>query len=131
MEDQIRNQKSKITRLQDCPEFVAGDRSILREILHPDKADLAIRYSLAHATVGPGETTTPHRLRTTEVYYILEGHGRMHIDAQADEVTAGCTIYIPPHATQFIENLGSEDLVFLCIVDPAWRSEDEEILSGP
>jgi mannose-6-phosphate isomerase-like protein (cupin superfamily) len=117
-----------IQRLQDCEEFVAGDRSILRELLHPDKADLAIRYSLAHARVGPGETTTPHRLGTAEVYYILRGQGRMHIDAEVSDVPPGCAVYIPPHAVQFIENTGDGELVFLCIVDPAWRSTDEEIL---
>ncbi|MEN6427338.1 MAG: cupin domain-containing protein [Phycisphaerales bacterium] len=118
-------------RLSDCEEFPAGDRSILRELLHPDKADLAIRYSLAHARVRPGETTTPHRLRTTEVYYIIEGQGRMHIDAETSEVGAGCAIYIPARSIQHIENTGAEDLVFLCIVDPAWTAADEEILGDP
>ncbi|MEN6578572.1 MAG: cupin domain-containing protein [Phycisphaerales bacterium] len=115
-------------RLSDCEEFTAGDHSILRELLHPDKAGLAIRYSLAHARVRPGETTLPHRLRTTEVYYIIEGQGRMHIDAETSEVTAGCAVYIPPRSVQCIENTGTGDLVFLCIVDPAWRPDDEEIL---
>ena len=44
-------------------------------------------------------------------------------------VHAGQTIYIPPHATQYIKNTGQTDLKFLCMVDPAWRAEDEEILS--
>ena len=39
--------------LKDCEEFIAGDNTILREILHPDKADLDLRYSLAHAIVKP------------------------------------------------------------------------------
>ena len=26
-----------VKNLEDCPEFIAGDRSILRELLHPDK----------------------------------------------------------------------------------------------
>jgi mannose-6-phosphate isomerase-like protein (cupin superfamily) len=113
--------------LRDCEEFTGGDRSILRELLHPDKADLAIRYSLAHARVRPGETTTPHRLQTAEVYYIMEGRGRMHIDAEISEVGVGCAIYIPPRSVQHIENIGPGELVFLCIVDPAWRVEDEEV----
>lgn len=117
-----------IRHLSDCEEFIAGDRSLLRELLHPDKADLAIHYSLAHAIVKPGQTTTPHRLRTAEVYYVLQGHGRMHIDAETADAFPGCAIYIPPHAIQFIENPGDSDLVFLCLVDPAWRGEDEEIL---
>lgn len=116
-----------IRRLKDCDEFIAGDNSILRELLHPDKADLRIRYSLAHATVKSGERTTPHRLRTAEVYYILQGQGRMHIDEEAAQVDIQSAIYIPPGSVQFIENTGAEDLVFLCLVDPAWRREDEVI----
>jgi mannose-6-phosphate isomerase-like protein (cupin superfamily) len=119
-----------VRRLRDCDEFVAGDGSILRELLHPGKTDVAIRYSLAHAIVRPGETTRAHRLRTAEVYYILSGRGRMHVDAESAAVDAGSAIYIPPGAVQSISNTGNCDLVFLCIVDPAWRADDEEILTG-
>ena len=115
--------------LKDCEQFVAGDGSILRELLHPDKADVAIRYSLAHARVAPGESTKAHRLRTAEVYYILRGHGRMHIEAEATDIGADCAIYIPPHSVQYVENTGKDDLIFLCIVDPAWRAADEEIIA--
>ena len=117
-----------IRDLKDCEEFVAGDHSILRELLHPKKAPLKIRYSLASAKIIPGQTTRPHRLKTSEVYYILEGKGIMHIDAASAEVHPGCAVYIPPDSMQFIENVGSSDLKFLCIVDPAWRPEDEEVL---
>ena len=119
-----------IRRLQDCDEFLGGDDSLLRELLHPAKAEIDIRYSLAHATVKPGEKTKPHRLKTTEVYYLLQGQGRMHIGAEAGDVVAESAIYIPPHAVQWIENTGKVDLVFLCIVDPAWCREDEEIMDG-
>lgn len=115
--------------VNDCEEFIAGDDSILRELLHPDKSNVEIRYSLAHAKVGPGRRTKAHRLKTTEVYYILQGHGRMHIDAEVAPVTAGCAVYIPSESVQYIENAGASDLIFLCIVDPAWRQADEEILN--
>lgn len=117
-----------IRDLQDCKEFTAGDNCQLREILHPEKADLQIRYSLAHAVVKPGDTTWKHRLKTSEVYYILEGEGVMHIDNESAPVRAGSTIYIPPMATQCIHNSGKRDLVFICIVDPAWRKADEVVL---
>jgi len=55
--------------LKGCREFVAGDDSILRELLHPEKADLKIHYSLAHAQVRVGQTTKPHKLQAAEVYY--------------------------------------------------------------
>ncbi len=116
-----------VKNLQDCEEFIAGDDSLLRELLHPDKTDLAIRYSLAHAVVKPGQTSKPHKLKTSEVYYILEGEGIMHINQEFERVTPGQVIYIPPNSRQYIRNTGSSELKFLCIVDPAWRHEDEEV----
>jgi mannose-6-phosphate isomerase-like protein (cupin superfamily) len=117
-----------VRRLKECREFIAGDDTRLRELLHADKGDFKFRYSLAHAVVRPGKVTKPHRLSSTEVYYILEGKGRMHIDDGSSDVDTGCVVYIPPYATQYIENTGSVDLVFLCIVDPAWKAADEEVL---
>lgn len=124
----MKNHKAIIIDLADCDKFVGGDDSILRELLHPDKGDFQIRFSLAHATVKPGERTRPHRLKTTEVYYLIEGQGRMCLDGEVAEVRAGCAVYIPPGSRQHIENTGTGNLVFLCIVDPAWRARDEEIL---
>lgn len=117
-----------IKDLHDCTEFIAGDNTILREILHPAKADLNLRYSLAHAVLPPGQTSFLHSLKTSEVYYILEGEGTMHINDEHADVGPGQTIYISPSARQCITNTGQTDLKFLCIVDPAWRAEDEEVL---
>lgn len=117
-----------VRSLSDCEEFVAGDGSLLRELLHPDKTDIAIRYSLAHATVPPGHATKPHRLASTEVYYVIEGFGVMFVDDECEPVEPGSAVYIPPGAIQSIENTGDDELVFLCIVDPAWQPRDEEVL---
>lgn len=117
-----------IRKLANCPSFVAGDKTILKEILHPNKADLALRYSLAHAVVPVDTASIAHRLKTSEVYYMLSGTGIMHIEEETAKVEAGDTIYIPPNAVQWIENTGDQPLAFLCIVDPAWREEDEEVL---
>jgi mannose-6-phosphate isomerase-like protein (cupin superfamily) len=116
-----------IKDLKDCQEFMAGDNTKLRELLHPDKADLKLRYSLAQAILPPGCTSLRHSLKTTEVYYILQGQGVMHINDETAHVSPGQAIYIPPQAVQYIENTGGVDLEFLCIVDPAWRKEDEII----
>jgi len=116
--------------LKDCPEFIAGDDSILRELLHPDKIDVQIRYSLAHAKVPTGKKTKPHRLRTSEVYFIISGQGLMHIDEKSLEVGPKCAVYIPPNAMQHIENTGNCELEFLCIVDPAWQQADEEVFDS-
>lgn len=117
-----------VRRLEDCREFVAADGSVLRELLHPVKKPMEIRYSLAHAKVAGGQSTLPHRLASCEVYYILAGRGMMHIDREARSVGSGCAIYIPPGSVQYIENVEDTDLIFLCIVDPAWCGQDEEVL---
>ncbi|MFH0771399.1 MAG: hypothetical protein V1933_02145 [Candidatus Omnitrophota bacterium] len=57
----------------------------------------------------------------------MEGKASRRIDEEFLEAGPGCAIiYIPPKATQYIENKGSRDLKFLCVVDPAWRKENEE-----
>ena len=117
-----------VMHLKECREIIAGDDSVLRELLNPEKSALVLRYSLAHAKVAAGQRTQPHRLKSSEVYYIIAGEGVMHVDEESKEVGPHCTVYIPPRAVQSIENTGNGDLVFLCIVDPAWRQEDEEIL---
>ena len=116
-----------IKDLTDCDQFVAGDGTLIRELLHPAKADVRCRYSLAHAVVKPGESSLPHTLKTSEVYYVIEGNGIMTIGNESAEVHPHQAIYIPPHARQYIRNTGDNDLCFLCIVDPAWRREDEQV----
>lgn len=120
----------RIRRLKNCPEIVAGDDSHLRELLHPDR-DYPFdgRYSLAYAVLPEGASSLRHRLTSDEVYYIIKGDGEMHVNDDTAEITSGDVVEIPPNAVQWIANTSSEDLIFLCIVDPAWRTEDEEILS--
>lgn len=116
-----------VQKLNGCDEFIAGDGTQLRELLHPDKQAVELRYSLAHATLPPGQTSALHSLTTSEVYYIISGVGEMHIDDDIQLVQVGDAVYIPPNAKQFIYNCGTEPLIFICIVDPAWRKEDETI----
>lgn len=117
-----------IKDVKKCEEFIGCDNSILKELLNPLKEDIAIRYSLALAKVKQGEITSTHRLKSSEVYYILDGVGEMYIDKEKEKVSAGQAIFIPPNSVQRIKNIGKNDLVFLCIVDPTWKQEDEEVI---
>ena len=118
----------EIKHLKNCPQFIAGDDSQLREILNPRKDKMKINYSLAWAKVESCKKTLPHKLKYAEVYYIIKGRGRIHINNEEKSVKENDTIYIPPDAIQFIENTGEENLEFLCIVDPAWQPEAEHIV---
>jgi mannose-6-phosphate isomerase-like protein (cupin superfamily) len=115
-----------IKRLKDCAEITAGDRTRLRELLHPARDAVEIRYSLAVAWLAPGQRSQAHRLKTAEAYYLIRGSGVMHVGDEEAEVSAGDAVYIPPGSVQWLENTGKDEIEFVCIVDPAWRPEDEE-----
>lgn len=120
-----------IRSIKDSPHERVIDRSVLCELLHPDKIPEAagLGCSIAHAIVPAGEATLPHVLeRSVELYYILEGEGEMHIGDEHAPVRPGQIVYIPPKTRQFIRNCGRGDLVFLCIVSPRWQAEDEHLL---
>lgn len=114
-------------QLSDCVEFLAGDHTSLRELLHPGKQDLKLGYSLAHGRLAPGKRSKWHRLASSEVYYFLGGTGLFLIDQESRPVGAGSVVYVPPQATQSLSNTGTDEIEFLCLVDPAWWPEDEEI----
>jgi len=119
----------KIVRLKDCAQFIAGDDSLLQEILNPKKGDLKINYSLARAIIKPGQKTKPHRLKSTEVYHIVRGIGIMHIDKEENVIKENYTVYIPKDSIQWLENIGKKPMEFLCIVDPAWEPSCEEVIN--
>jgi mannose-6-phosphate isomerase-like protein (cupin superfamily) len=116
------------TSLNECGEFLAGDHTVLRELLHPAKADLRLGYSLAHGRLGPGQRSKWHRLKSSEVYYFLSGEGVFSVENRSVPVEAGTAVYVPPEGKQSLMNTGRVDIEFLCLVDPAWRLEDEEVI---
>jgi mannose-6-phosphate isomerase-like protein (cupin superfamily) len=117
-----------VRKLNECQEFLAGDHTHLRELLHPARAPVKLSYSLAHGKLAPGAQSKRHRLSSSEVYYFLAGHGTFHIDGQTLSVEPGMVVYVPPGAEQWVDNVGDSTIDFLCLVDPAWKHEDEHIL---
>ncbi|MHB0936829.1 MAG: cupin domain-containing protein [Armatimonadota bacterium] len=118
-----------IRDLRNARYFTAGDGTTLCEWLHPlrEEERLQMGYSLAHARLQPGEASRPHRLReSSEVFVILSGEGVISVDEETALVVPGQAVYVPPGAVQYLRNTGSEDFVFICLVSPPWRAEDEE-----
>ena len=99
----------------------------MRELLHPGKASLALGYSLAHGLLDPGKQSLWHRLKSSEVYYFIAGHGVMKVEEESMVVEAGSVVYVPPGAKQSLLNSGMDPVEFLCLVDPAWTAEDEVV----
>ena len=105
--------------------FAAEEGTQIKQIFAPADTDNLIRFSIAHCTINPGKVSKPHSMKTSEVYYILQGKGIMHMNEEQKPVIKDEAIFIPPNARQFLENNGDVDLIALCIVDPAWVAEDE------
>ncbi|MCB0596726.1 MAG: cupin domain-containing protein [Lewinellaceae bacterium] len=112
--------------LQNIESFTAGDDTLIREVLHPKNDGLSLGYSLAFATLEPGQASLPHvLLSSSEVYVIQKGRGRAYIEEETADANPGEVLFIPAGARQYIENTGEEALEFWCIVSPPWSGEDE------
>ena len=115
--------------LADCPPLLANDGCRIFELLHGKNDTIDLPYSLAVAEVEVGQSSYRHRLRQSEIYFILAGHGRMHVDDETRELGVGDTVVIPPQAAQWIDNIGDELLRFVAVVSPPWRAQDDELLA--
>lgn len=110
-------------------ESVQGNEGTeIKQYFHPHNTLNGISYSLAQFTLETGKKSRNHKIKSSEIYYILEGQAILKIDMQSYQLGKDDSIYVPPMSEQCIENIGSGDLRFLCIVDPAWKPEDEIIL---
>lgn len=113
-----------------CPPFVTKDTSEIREIVAYRNSSCE-RMSLAEATLYPGRHTEAHRHpRAEEIYYVLQGHGRMRVEAVTRDIARGDAILLRPGALHQTWNTGEEPLVFLCICAPAYEHEDTVIEAG-
>ena len=104
--------------------FITKDTSQIREILAPRNSSLR-NQSLAEARVSPGKATMEHcHIKSEEIYYILQGIGRVKIADDVREVSEGDGIAILPGQKHKIWNIGDEELVFLCCCSPSYEDED-------
>ena len=110
-------------------ETITGiEGTALKQYFHPHNTLNGINYSLAQFTLEPGKKSLLHKIQSSEIYYILEGDAVMRINEESYQLKKDDSVYVPPMSEQYIENTGSVNLRFLCIVEPAWKPEDEIIL---
>ena len=117
-----------VKKIQEIDSIDGGEGTKIRQIFHPHNTLNGIRYSISHSELKPGKKSKLHKLETSEVYYILQGEGVLQIGEDTFKISKDQAFYIAPHSKQCIENTGKDGLKFLCIVDPAWKEEDETIL---
>jgi mannose-6-phosphate isomerase-like protein (cupin superfamily) len=83
------------------------------------------RCSLAEEVLPAGKSVSRHyHLETEEVYYILQGAGRMTVGSEVKEVAAGDAIFIPRGLAHTLENTGQTPMTILLVCGPAYAYED-------
>jgi mannose-6-phosphate isomerase-like protein (cupin superfamily) len=108
--------------------FITKDSSEIREILAAMNSSI-MNQSLAEATLAPGMGTEEHfHPKAEEIYYVLDGRGRIQIEDEVREVESGDGIAILPGKRHMIWNIGGSDLVFLCCCSPAYSHDDTVIV---
>jgi mannose-6-phosphate isomerase-like protein (cupin superfamily) len=113
-----------IRNIQQVLAFQTADGSEIRELL-AHRNSCIHKQSLAEARLAPGQATTPHYHPVVEeIYYILEGTGRMQLGNEVAEVGPGDAIAIPPGMIHTIENTGDQTLKFLCCCAPGYEPTD-------
>lgn len=114
--------KARIFRPDESSEMLTEERCHILEIIN---AKEFAAMSLARARVEPGIMTALHVLRDTdEIYYVIQGEGRMEIDGMDEgRVRPGDAIVIQKGQSQRIMNTGDGDLIFLCLCSPRFTPD--------
>ena len=119
-----------IQNIDHVPAFTTKDGSEIRELLAYRNSCIR-NQSLAEARLPVGQSTTPHyHPRTEEIYYILEGEGRMQIGNELHNVVPGDAIAIPPGQTHQLTNTGSTTLKLLCCCAPCYEDRDTVLVAA-
>lgn len=100
----------------------------IKQYFHPHNTLNGINYSLAQFMLESGKKSKLHKMKSSEIFYILEGSGILHVNDEPHHLEKDDSVYVPPNSKQFIENVGTGNLKFLCIVEPAWNADDEVLL---
>ena len=117
-----------IQNINQVPSFTTKDGSEIRELLAHRNSCIE-NQSLAEARLPRGASTTPHyHPQTEEIYFILEGEGRMRIDDEIRGVGSGDAVAIPPGRIHQITNTGDNVLKFLCCCAPPYEHEDTVLI---
>ena len=109
--------------------FINGSENVkIKQYFDPKNTSNGINYSLAQFSLEIGQKTKLHKIKSSEIYYILQGKAELKINNGRFELGENDSAYVPPNSKQFIKNIGTQNLRFLCIVEPAWKPEDDELL---
>ncbi len=116
-----------VQSIETVKAFITKDGSEIRELL-AYRNSVIRNQSLAEARLAVSASTQEHYHRLTEeIYFITNGSGRIRIEGEIREVTAGDAIAILPGQKHKLWNTGTGTLRLLCCCAPAYEDGDTVI----
>jgi len=106
-----------IRRLQDAPTVACACGQSTRPLTFTDTP-----VCNCHVTFITDSVRHYHK-ECTEVYLILEGHGKMELNGEVAEVGPGTVVYIEPFTRHRLWSTEGVRTVVFGV--PAWRPDDE------
>ncbi|MGC8886556.1 MAG: cupin domain-containing protein [Verrucomicrobiia bacterium] len=117
----------EIKNIESVVSFITKDGSEIRELLAYRNSSIK-NQSLAEARVPiSGSTLEHYHIKSEEIYFILEGKGKIKIEDETAIVTKGDAIAILPNKRHKIWNIGDNVLKILCCCAPAYEHNDTVI----
>jgi mannose-6-phosphate isomerase-like protein (cupin superfamily) len=106
-----------VRRLENAPTVRSECGQSTRPLTFPDTTVCSLHVTLIRDSV------KHYHRACTEVYYILQGHGKMELNDDVVDVEPGMVIYIEPYtAHRLSSDEGVRTIVFGI---PAYRLDDE------
>ena len=114
----------EVRSLDEAEPFTTKDRSSIRLLIDLTNSSTQ-KQSLAEATIPRhGATERHYHGESEELYYVLEGSGKMEVDGERRHLGPGDAVLIPPGAWHQIHAIGDSQLRFLCCCAPPYREAD-------
>ena len=110
------NVSHKVAHWKDVPEEeVEGAKGLYRRWLI-SREDGAPNFAMRLFRMAPGGRSAHHSHDWEHEVFVLSGRGRANVGGMTYDLYPGVFLFIPAGVDHSFENVGGEDLLFLCMV---------------
>ena len=104
--------------------FAALDGAVVEELNSKEEREaLGLSFALGTLTKERKGKIHHHNI-SEEIYYVISGEGKIHLDGFRGEIKKDTLIFIPKTIKHGLENTGDKDLEILCIANPPYQEND-------
>ena len=117
----------KIVQKRTAPRYQRTE-GIISYLLASSRTAGAHHLTVTLVEIEPGGHQRLHSHLPEQIYFILEGTGKMTVDKETREVRAGDCVFIPSQAVHGLANMADSLLSYLSAAAPAFETGELEAL---